>query len=38
MRKRMPRRLDKKLFRRTANRTKVANIPGRIVPRGGIRL
>lgn len=33
----LPRRLDRKIFRNTAMRTRAVNL-GRIVPRGGIRL
>ena len=29
---------DQRIFRRTASRTDVKNIPGRVVQRGGIRL
>lgn len=38
MRKKMRTRRDKAVFENTARRTKVANIPGHKVPRGGIHL
>lgn len=38
MRKRVNPRKDRKIFARTAARTEVKNIPGRVVQRGGIRL
>ena len=31
-------RKDQRIFRKTASRTDVKNIPGRVVQRGGIRL
>ena len=31
-------RRDQRIFRRTASRTDVKNIPGKVVQRGGIRL
>lgn len=31
-------RKDKAIFKRTASRTNVKNIPGRIIQRGGTRL
>lgn len=37
MRRRVKRRIDKAIFRRTANRVKKANLVG-ITSRGGIRL
>ena len=37
-RQRVSPRRDKRIFRRTASRTDVKNIPGRVVQRGGIRL
>lgn len=37
-RMRVNKRRDHKIFRRTATRTDVKNIPGRVVQRGGIRL
>lgn len=38
LRKRVNRKRDQRIFRRTAARTDVKNIPGRVVQRGGIRL
>lgn len=38
LRKRVNPSRDRKIFRRTASRTDVKNIPGRVVQRGGIRL
>lgn len=38
MRKRESRGRGKKIFRTTAIKTNVKNIPPKIVPRGGIRL
>lgn len=37
-RQRVNRRKDHRIFKRTATRTDVKNIPGRVVQRGGIRL
>lgn len=37
MRKKESRRA-RKIFRKTAIKTNVKNIPGKVVPRGGIRL
>lgn len=37
-RQRVNRRVDKKIFSKTAARTNVKNIPGHVVSRGGIRL
>lgn len=38
MRKRESRRFGKKIFRTTAIKTNVKNIPPKVMPRGGIRL
>lgn len=38
MRSRTNRRVDKKVFKKTASRTHVKNIPGRVISRGGTRL
>lgn len=38
LRQRVSPRRDRKIFKRTAARTDVKNIPGRVVQRGGIRL
>lgn len=38
MRKRESRRFGKKIFRHTAIKTNVKNIPPKVMPRGGIRL
>lgn len=38
MRQRVNKRVDRKIFSRTAARTKAANIPGKIIQRGGTRL
>ena len=38
MRKRESRRVGKKIFRKTAIKTNVKNIPSKVMPRGGIRL
>ena len=38
MRKVESRRKGKGIFRKTAIRTNIKNIPGKVVPRGGIRL
>lgn len=38
MRKKMSFKKDAAVFKRTAVKTKKVNIPGAIVPRGGIRL
>lgn len=38
MRKRVNKRVDRKVFARTASKINVKNIPGKIVQRGGIRL
>lgn len=38
LRKRVSRRRDAAIFRRTARKTEAKNIPGRVVQRGGIRL
>lgn len=37
-RKKVNKRIDKKIFRKTALRTNAKNVPGRFVPRGGIDL
>ena len=37
-RKKVNRRIDRKIFKKTAMRTNGKNIPGRYVPRGGIDL
>lgn len=37
-RKRVNRRIDKKIFKKTAMRTNAKNIPSRFVPRGGVDL
>lgn len=37
-RKKVNRRIDRKIFKKTAMRTNGKNIPGRFVPRGGIDL
>lgn len=37
-RKKVNRRIDRKIFKKTAMRTNSKNIPGRFVPRGGIDL
>ena len=38
LRKHVNKRKDQRIFRKTASRTDVKNIPGRVVQRGGIRL
>lgn len=38
MRKRTNKRLDRRIFKKTAVRTRAVNVPGKIVARGGIRL
>ena len=38
MRYRTNRRVDRKVFKRTATKVAAANIPGYLVPRGGYRL
>nr|CAI9752415.1 hypothetical protein YKEOBPQY_YKEOBPQY_CDS_0003 [Microvirus sp.] len=38
MRKMMKKSVDRKIFRRTAIKTKALNVPGKITPRGGTRL
>jgi len=38
MRKKTNRRVDRAIFRHTATKTALANIPGAAVPRGGYRL
>lgn len=38
MRSKVNRKADKKIFRRTAIKTKAINLSGNIVPRGGTRL
>lgn len=38
MRKKMKFKKDRKVFKATATKTKAVNIPGKIVPRGGVRL
>lgn len=38
MRSRVNARKDKRIFERTAGKTNVKNIPGKVVSRGGIRL
>lgn len=38
MRKKLTRRVDKKVFKRTAVRTRKINVNTDAVPRGGIRL
>ena len=38
MRKSESRGRGKRIFRRTAIKTNVKNIPGKVMPRGGIRL
>lgn len=37
-RSKVNRRVDRKIFRKTAMRTNAKNIPGRYVPRGGVDL
>lgn len=37
-RSRVNRRRDHKIFARTARKTNIKNIPGRIISRGGVRL
>lgn len=37
-RQRVNKRVDKKIFRKTAARTNSMNIPGKIIQRGGTRL
>lgn len=37
-RKKVNKRIDKKIFRKTALRTNAKNVPSRFVPRGGIDL
>lgn len=37
-RKKVNRRVDKKIFRKTAMRTNAKNLPSRFVPRGGVDL
>lgn len=38
MRKKLYKPIDKKVFRRTAMKTKSINIAGKVSPRGGTRL
>lgn len=38
MRQRVNKRIDRKIFSKTAARVKAANIPGRIISKGGTRL
>lgn len=38
MRSRVNARKDRRIFSRTASKTNVKNIPGKIISRGGIRL
>lgn len=38
MRQKLNKRVDHKVFRKTAARTHKMNIPGQVVSRGGIRL
>lgn len=37
-RKRVNRRIDQRIFKKTAMRTNAKNVPSRFVPRGGIDL
>ena len=37
-RKKVNRRIDKKIFKKTAMRTRSENVPSRFVPRGGVDL
>lgn len=37
-RQRVNKRIDKRIFTKTASRTRASNVPGRIMQRGGIRL
>lgn len=37
-RSRVNKRIDKKVFSKTAARTNIKNIPGKIISRGGVRL
>lgn len=38
LRQRVNRKRDHRIFRRTASRIDVKNVPGRVISRGGIRL
>ncbi len=38
MRKTEKKKIGRKIFRQTAIKTNIKNVPGKVVPRGGIRL